>query len=59
MSWFTTSRTSPGTTHACPAARERPAYGAQADWLEMHGTSLEEAFELDPMTLLVRTRCLH
>ena len=45
--------------YACPQAREKPAYQAQAAWLELFGTSLVEEFELDPMTLLVRTNCLH
>lgn len=43
----------------CPAAREKPAFAAQAAWLEQHGSDLETAFGLDPMTLLVRTNCLY
>lgn len=45
--------------HACAAERERTAYRAQARWLELVGTSLEETFGIDPMTLLVRTSCMH
>ena len=45
--------------HDCAAERERVAYQAQARWLELVGTSLEEAFGIDPMTLLVRTSCMH
>ncbi len=48
-----------GLRHACPAARERPAFAAQAVWLERHGSDLETAFGIDAMTLLVRTGCLH
>lgn len=43
----------------CPEAREKPAYRAQAQWLELFGTTLDEKFGLDPMTLLVRTNCIH
>jgi hypothetical protein len=43
----------------CPAAREKPAFAAQAAWLERHGSDLETAFGLDAMTLLVRTNCLY
>lgn len=43
----------------CPEAREKIAYQAQARWLELFGKSLAEDFGLDPMTLLVRTRCMH
>lgn len=48
-----------GLEYDCPEARERPAYEAQARWLELVGKSLAEEFELDAMTLLVRTNCLH
>jgi hypothetical protein len=43
----------------CPAAREKPAFAAQAAWLERHGSDLETGFGLDAMTLLVRTNCLY
>jgi hypothetical protein len=46
-----------GTSHACPAEREGLAYAAQDRWLEVYGTSLEEEFEIDRMTLLVSTTC--
>lgn len=45
--------------HACPGAREKPAYEAQDRWLEQFGTSLSGEFGLDPMTLLVRTSCMN
>jgi hypothetical protein len=48
-----------GLGYACPAAREKPAFAAQAAWLERHGSDLETAFGIDAMTLLVRTGCLH
>jgi hypothetical protein len=43
----------------CPEAREKVAYRAQARWLELFGRSLADDFGLDPMTLLVRTKCMH
>jgi hypothetical protein len=46
-----------GTSYACPAEREKLAYRAQARFLELFGQSLESAFSVDPMTLLVRTTC--
>jgi hypothetical protein len=48
-----------GLGYACPAAREKPAFAAQAAWLERHGSDLGTAFGIDAMTLLVRTGCLH
>ena len=44
-------------TYACPQAREAVAYSAQERWLAMFGSDLDQAFELDPMTILVRTTC--
>lgn len=46
-----------GITYACPAAREKLAFEAQAAWLERHGSDLESAFGIDAMTRLVRTNC--
>jgi hypothetical protein len=46
-----------GDTYACPAEREKLAYQAQERFLGFFGQSLESAFSLDPMTLLVRTTC--
>ena len=48
-----------GLDYACPAASEELAYEAQERWLNLFGTSLIEAFELDAMTLLLRTKCMH
>ena len=44
---------------ACAEAREKPAYKAQADWLNLIGKSLEQEFELDAMSLLFLTKCYH
>lgn len=46
-------------SYPCFEAREKPAYDAQARWLEHVGTSLEQEFELDPMSLLFLTKCYH
>ncbi len=42
----------------CAGARERPAYKAQAGWLELFGRNLAGEFGLDPMTVLVRSSCM-
>jgi hypothetical protein len=47
-----------GLKYDCAAAREKPAYAAQARWLELFGKSLADEFELDGMTILVRTNCM-
>lgn len=44
-------------TYACPAAAEALAYDAQERWLELFGTTLEESFEIDRLTLFVLTNC--
>jgi hypothetical protein len=44
--------------YECPQERERPAYAAQERWLGLYDRSLASEFELDPFTLLVRTRCM-
>lgn len=46
-------------TFACAEAREKPAYDAQALWLANVGSSLEQEFELDAMSLLFLTKCYH
>jgi hypothetical protein len=48
-----------GQKFACAEERERPAYEAQDRWLGLFGGSLERDFEIDPFTLLVRTRCFY
>ena len=47
-----------GLTYECPAAREKPAYLAQDQWLKLHGLDLETEFEIDKFTLLVSSACL-
>jgi hypothetical protein len=48
-----------GLEYDCPEAREKPAYRAQARWLELFDQSLVDEFGLDAMTILVRTSCMH
>lgn len=43
----------------CPEAREKQAYEAQQKWLMLFGSDLTVAFEMDPMTVLVRTNCFY
>jgi hypothetical protein len=43
--------------HACPEEREKPAYAAQKAWLTLFGRDLFAEFDVDAMTLLVRTTC--
>ena len=47
-----------GMKYSCAAAREKAAYQAQAGWLALFGKNLAGEFDLDPMTILVRTNCL-
>jgi len=42
----------------CPEEREKLAYEAQERWLSQFGTSLEQEFEIDPFSLLVRINCI-
>jgi len=44
--------------YECPQAREKLAYAAQERWLSRYDRSLASEFEIDPFTLLVRTRCM-
>ena len=48
-----------GVKYDCAEAREKPAYQAQARWLELFGQNLADEFEIDAMTILVRTNCMH
>lgn len=45
------------TKFECDAAREAKAFELQEKWLRLFGDSLEEDFQIDPFTLLVRTSC--
>jgi hypothetical protein len=47
-----------GDRHACPNEREKLAYEVQERWLQSHGKSLESAFGIDRLFLLLATRCL-
>jgi hypothetical protein len=48
-----------GLKHECPQEREKLAYLAQERWLGLFGHSLESDFDLDPFSLLVKTRCFY
>ena len=48
-----------GLKYECAQAREEVAYIAQDKWLALFGRNLMKEFRLDPMTLLVRTKCIH
>jgi uncharacterized protein DUF6647 len=48
-----------GLKFECPQEREKLAYRAQERWLGLFGHSLASDFELDPFSLLVKTRCLN
>ena len=47
-----------GLRYACPEEREKLAYAAQRKWLERSGLDLATEFQIDAMTLLVRTNCM-
>lgn len=47
-----------GLEYDCPEAREKLAYQAQARWLSLFDQTLAGEFQIDPMTILVRTNCL-
>jgi hypothetical protein len=42
---------------ACPQEREKHAYKAQREWLALFGRTIEQEFEIDAMTILVRSNC--
>jgi hypothetical protein len=48
-----------GLKHECPQEREKLAYLAQERWLGLFGHSLASDFDLDPFSLLVKTRCFY
>jgi uncharacterized protein DUF6647 len=47
-----------GLKFACPQEREELAYKAQERWLELFGHNLEQDFQLDPFSILVKSKCL-
>ena len=42
----------------CPEEREELAYKAQDSWLHLFGRDLESDFQMDPFTILVKSKCL-
>lgn len=47
-----------GQTFMCSQEREKDAYKAQRAWLALFNRTLEQEFEIDSMTVLVRTNCM-
>jgi hypothetical protein len=47
-----------GLSFACAEEREKMAFAAQEKWLSLFGSDLAHEFDLDSMTLLVRTNCI-
>jgi len=45
--------------YECPQEREKLAFLAQERWLGSSGHSLASDFDLDPFSLLVKTRCFY
>jgi hypothetical protein len=48
-----------GLKYECPQAREALAYRAQEQWLDLFGHDLATDFDLDPFSLLVKTKCFY
>jgi len=48
-----------GLRYECPQAREKLAYTAQNKWLARSGRNLMDEFDLDGLTVLLRTKCMH
>jgi len=47
-----------GQKFECPAAREKPAYLAQDQWLKQFGHTLENDFNVDMFTIVVKSACV-
>lgn len=47
-----------GEKFLCPQEREKDAYRAQSKWLARSGRTLEQEFDINPLTVLVRTNCM-
>jgi hypothetical protein len=47
-----------GLNYNWPGAREKRAYEAQGQWLELFGTNLAAEFDLDSVMLLVKMHCM-
>ena len=59
MKWFTIFQNMLGLKYECPQAREALAYRAQDRWLGLFGRDLATDFDLDPFSLLVKTKCFY
>lgn len=46
-----------GRKFACPEQQEEEAFAVQERWLVAHGTNLETAFGIDPLTRLTASLC--
>jgi len=44
--------------YECAAAREKPAYIAQEEWLKRYDLDLEHEFEIDKFTLFIKSSCM-
>ena len=42
---------------ACPEEREELAYKAQDSWLHLFGRDLERDFQMDPLSVFVKSKC--
>lgn len=47
------------TRYECPQAREQLAYAAQEKWLDLFKQNLKSELEIDPLSLVVSTRCIY
>jgi hypothetical protein len=47
-----------GLHYECPQAREKLAYQSQDEWLKQFGQDLQGIFEVDKLTILVRSSCV-
>ena len=48
-----------GLKFACPQEREALAYEAQERWLGLFGHDLLRDFQIDPFTVLVKSKCFY
>ena len=48
-----------GIRYECPRQREKLAYAAQDKFLQLFGRDLEGEFEVNPLTVLVRSTCAY
>jgi hypothetical protein len=57
MKWSTIFKIVGQLKFACPEEREELAYKAQESWLHLFGHDLEHDFQMDPFTILVKSKC--